>query len=141
MDLDELLTMFAKNNGVEKPTQKDGRFLIEMEGVDVLCSEVSGKLLVEADIAPVAKADGQRGDDNRRLLEKSLGLIRDQRGCITLDEETGYYRLYQRTPMDQISTEMFQELIEAFGGCCLYYKGLFGKGASGPAMPGGMMMP
>ena len=44
MNLDELLTRFASNNGIDKPAQADGRYTIPMEGVKVFCSEASGVL-------------------------------------------------------------------------------------------------
>ncbi|MCL6269007.1 CesT family type III secretion system chaperone [Sansalvadorimonas sp. 2012CJ34-2] len=141
MDLDELMTRFASNNGIDKPDSTDGKYLIAMEGVGINCFSEAGKLCLMADIAPVSKSGGQRGADSRLLLDKSLGVIRNQRSSITLDEETGQYKLYQRVAMDQVSPESFQEMIEAFGGCSLYYKGLFGKSPSGPAPAGGIMMP
>ena len=141
MNLDELIGQFAKNNGIDKPTLEHGYYHIYMEGVEVLCSQASGVLLIEAAVAPLAKYKGQRGADNRRLLEKSLGLIRNQRCCLTLNEESGEYWLYQRVAMDDLRVDAFQEYIESFGGCCLYYKGLFSQGESGPSPADGMMLP
>ncbi|WP_281646236.1 CesT family type III secretion system chaperone [Parendozoicomonas sp. Alg238-R29] len=141
MNLDELITKFSRNNGIDKLENNNGRYLIEMEGVDVSCYEDGGKYYLLSDLGPLSKATGQRQSDTRLLLDKSLGLIRDQRSSLTLDEAAGVYQLYQRLPSD-VLIEDFQEAIESFGGCCLYYQGLLGQnsGSGGVVPPAGGMM-
>ncbi|MTI15273.1 type III secretion system chaperone family protein [Sansalvadorimonas verongulae] len=143
MSLDELITRFSRNNGIDKPENQNGRYLIAMEGVDISCFEDGRRYYLLANLGPLSENTGQRQSDTRLLLDKSLGLIRDQRSSLTLDEAAGVYQLYQRLPTD-VQIEDFQEAIESFGGCCLYYQGLLGQssGSPGEAPPfGGMMMP
>ena len=143
MSLDELLTTFFRNNGIDKPESQNERYLIAMEGVDISCFEEGGRYYLLANLGPLSQAAGQRQSDARLLLDKSLGLSRDQRSSLTLDETVGVYQLYQRLPAD-VQIDDFQEAIESFGGCCLYYQGLLAQssGYQGALPPsGGMMMP
>ena len=143
MTLDELITRFASNNGIDKPALDDNRYLIAMEGVDIYCYEESGKVYLLAELGPLAKSQGQRASDTKLLLDKSMGLILEQRSSLTVDESQGVYQLYQRVPLDGFRIDVFQEMIEKFGGCSLYYKGLLGQSPGGSShMPAGnMMMP
>ena len=144
MSLDELIAKFSRNNGIDKPEPENNRYVIAMEGVDIFSFEEGGVFYLLANLGPLSKATGQRQSDTRLLLDKSIGLIRDHRSSLTLDESEGTYQLYQRMPKD-ISIEDFQEAVETFGGCCLYYQGLLGQsagfspGAAPP--PGSLMMP
>lgn len=143
MSLDALIAQFSRNNGIDKPEPQNNRYLIAMEGVDIFCFEEGGVFYILANLGPLSKATGQRQSDTRLLLDKSIGLIKDHRSSLTLDESEGTYQLYQRLPKD-IRIEDFQEDIEKFGGCCLYYQGLLGQGSSSPGTappPGSMMMP
>ena len=143
MTLDDLLARFAKNNGIDKPELKNNRYLIAMEGVDIFCSEESGKVYLLANLGSLPTSQGQRQSDTKLLLEKTMGLLLEQRSSLTLDEKQGVYQLYQRMPLEDLRTEDFQETVESFGGCCLYYQGLLDQ-ASGSASfspSGNMMMP
>ncbi|CAM3555995.1 CesT family type III secretion system chaperone [Parendozoicomonas haliclonae] len=143
MKLDELITLFARNNGIDKPDDQNGHYLIPMEGVGIHCYQESGKICLQAEIAPLAKSEGQRQSQSRLLLEKTMGLILEQRSSLSIDEEKGIYQLYQRMPLEDLNIEDFQEAVEKFGGCGIYYKGLLGQGgeSSAPPLPNGMMMP
>ncbi len=145
MGLDELLTLFARNNDLGKLEQNNGRYQITMETADVACYEEAGQVYLLCNLGVISEGKSQRQSDNRLLLEKSMGLIRDQRGSLTMDETEGVYQLYQRMALSDLRIEQFQEAVEAFGGCCLYYQGLLGRSSgdnnfSAPA-PGNIMMP
>ena len=143
MTLDELMALFARNNGIDKPKLVEGRYLLAMEGADVYCYEEIGKVYLLSELGALSKSQGQRQSDTKLLLDKSMGLIRDQRSSLTLDEEKGVYLLYQRMPLDSLRIDMLQEAVESFGGCCLYYQSLLGQSSGGASFSpsDNMMMP
>ncbi len=141
MTLDELTALFARNNGLGSLAQQDGRYRIPMEGLNIVCYQDSDKVYLIADIAPLASSERQQQSQSRLLLDKSMGLILEQRSSLTLDEERGVYQLYQRMPLDDLRIEDFQEAVEKFGGCGLYYKGFLKQGGdSSSSAPNGMMV-
>ena len=61
---------------------------------------------------------------NKLLLTRSVGFIRDERACLSIDEETQHYNLHQRILLAHITPQAFQKAIEQFGGCLCYVSDL-----------------
>ncbi len=143
MTLSELITQFARNNGIDQPESNNGRYRIPLEGIAIDCFEEADKVCLLAEIAPLARTESHQQSQSRMLLEKAIGLIQEQRCTLTIDEPSHSYQLYQRVPLKGLRVENFQETVEKMGGCGLYYKGLLGVldngGVSAPF--GNMMMP
>lgn len=144
MTLDELIAQFARDNGIEPLASDNGRYRIPLEGVAIHCFQEADKVCLLAEITPLATSEAQQQSQSRLLLEKTMGLIQEQRCTLTLDEESKTYQLYQRLPLQELRQEMFQEAVEKFGGCGLYYKGILGTGDNNPGVSapfGRMTMP
>lgn len=143
MTLDELMTRFARNNGIELPKPDNGRYQIPLEGVAIECFQEGDKVCLLTEVAPLAKSEAQQQSQSRLLLEKTIGLIQEQRCALTLDEQSQTYQLYQRLSLQELRLEEFQEAVEKFGGCVLYYKNILGVGgdANNSAAVVGRMMP
>ena len=143
MTLDELMTRFARNNGIELPKLDNGRYQIPLEGVAIECFQEADKVCLLTEVAPLATNNAQQQSQSRLLLEKTIGLIQEQRCVLTLDETSQSYQLYQRLPLQDLRLEVFQETVEKFGGCVLYYKNILGLESDGNSTPpvAGRMMP
>ncbi len=143
MTLDELITQFARNNGIERPEPNNGCYRIPLEGVAIDCFMEADKVCLLADIAPLPRTESQQQSQSRLLLEKTMGLIQEQRCALMVDGPSQRYQIYQRLPLKLLRLEDFQEAVEKMGGCGLYYKGILGVVDSGDfsAPSGNMMMP
>ena len=103
-----------------------------MEGVELLCFESHGKICLLANIA--CSSPSSAGEtESRRLLDKSLAVVRDNRATLALDEESGYYQLSQRLAAQGLTVDGLTTVVQEFGGCCLYYKELFSQHSPPPA--------
>ncbi len=128
MHLNELLDTFSRNNGIERPVQnKDKKYPVPVEGLELFCFEQDRRLYLQAHLGPLSQSKAQRQDETRRLLEHSMGLIKEQRVSLTVDRDAGVYVLWQRLPLEDLDIATFQETVERFGGCGLSCQSLLGS--------------
>ena len=138
-DFDSLIAKFARNNNLTLEPE-EGRYTIRMPGVKISCHSNTGRVWLEADLGAMPEGRDDRQAMSRRLAEKNLGLIRDQRVCLSVDKERSMYCLHQRLPLDDLRPEVFQETLEEFGGCHQFLKSMMQNTVSGSG-PNPMMMP
>ena len=131
MELGMVLAELARRQGIDVPQQSDGRYRIGMEGVELLCFESHGKICLLANIARSSPSAAGEAE-SRRLLDKSLAVVREYRASLTLDEQSGYYQLSQRFAAQGVTVDSLTTLLQEFGGCCLYYKELFSQNSPPP---------
>ncbi|MCY4330643.1 MAG: CesT family type III secretion system chaperone [Endozoicomonadaceae bacterium] len=131
MDFKALMTQFAKNNHLDSLTEEKGRYTLIFGDHDVFCYSRNKCIWLEADLGKIAENTRDQAVANNLLLTRSTGFIRDERACLSIDEETQHYYLHQRILLANITPQNFQQSAEQFGGCLCYVADLIKQGMSG----------
>lgn len=127
MDFRSLLKQFAKNNNLKTLKEEEGRYTLFLDGNTVICYYRNQQAWFETDLG--AAHEGSDADAlNQLLLSRSMGFIRDQRACLSIDQETQHYCLHQRLTIDNLTPQDFQQALENFGGCLQYVTELIKQG-------------
>lgn len=131
MEFKTLIMQFAKSNNLNTLKEESGRYTLVMGGQDVYCYSRNKCVWLETDLGKIAHDAQQLADLNKLLLTRSIGFVRDERACLSIDEETQRYSLHQRIALAHITPQAFQKAVEQFGGCYQYIADLIKQHAAG----------
>ena len=130
-DINTLIKQFARNNGLSELQEKDGRYTLYLDGNEIHCHGRNQQLWLEAEF----NMTGTNDNINNLLASRSMSFIREQRACLSINEETNNYCLHQRIPMENLTSQYFQTELENFGGCYQYIQDIIQQ-AGGDNNPG-----
>jgi len=120
MDFHSLIKAFAKNNNLAPLEEEKGRYTFILDSNTVECFSLNKHIWFESDLGSIPEKDSDANTINHLLLTRSMGFIRDQRACLSIDQKEQRYCLHQRIPLAHQTVPSLQLAIENFGGCLQY---------------------